>query len=110
MRLIFSDFSTREGLDFLEAGNGQDPNDRDSVVVRASGSTIPSNFDSMSTGLWVVFTSGEETGDFTARALSFTARGFSIKIMDEALACKYNLSWDSHFFLIGQILGSLDAG
>lgn len=78
MRVIFRDFSTEAEFDLLEAGNGDQPKEEDSLVVRASGDGIPANFDSKGHQVWITFISDSRN----------SLSGFSIEIMDNELAGK----------------------
>ena len=83
MRLIFRDFYTEEGFDWFEAGTGLNPNDEQSIVLRASGDVLPANFVSESNQMWVRFTSD------IRRAF----RGFLVEVIDNILAGNYQQSY-----------------
>ena len=62
----------------MEAGNGLDPEDVDTRIIRHSGTVAPSNFITQSNQLWIVFTTDD----------SKTVKGFQIEIKDNDLECK----------------------
>ena len=82
MRLIFRDFYTEEDFDWFEAGDGLNPDDEQSVILRVSGNFIPANFVSSTNKMWVRFTSD------IRRAF----RGFLVEVIDNALSGNFQLS------------------
>ncbi|XP_071822362.1 uncharacterized protein [Apostichopus japonicus] len=56
-RVTFFDFDTELGYDFVEVGYGEDPSDRTTLLLRASGSSLPDPFMVPDDGGWVRFTS-----------------------------------------------------
>ena len=79
IRLIFRDFDTELNVDWLQIGDGRNPDDTNSVIMQYSGTQVPGSVVSDSNEIWITFTTDAEN----------TYRGFYIEAMDNSIAGNY---------------------
>ena len=78
IRIIFTNFTTELNYDWLEVGNGDNPNDMTSRVIMHSGPDSPKNFVSSGNLIWFHFKSDDGKQE----------SGFTIELKDDELDCK----------------------